>query len=447
MGTAMTHYFGVITNRDRIKLHGQSVPFWKLLNEHPDGWLCSLAYRRDDVPRDRAMIWDCGAWSYKDKDTPALSGERVTPAWAIEQYQALARPGDFIVAPDHMLIPGVDYAARRCFNADSAREFIGIAGGAYRPMAVVHGVDLDERIESATRLYALGYRALALGGLAGRAGHKRDMIVETVAAVRAAVPDAWLHVLGISAPSYMSAWRRLGVDSCDGASHFRAAFRSGKFLIADGPTLREYKASPKGAPPTAPTCNCRACTLLRADGVDTRTFGSNEHNMGRAAHNLIHLMRAQAEAMRPVVALVACVGKKKDAAAPAGELYESNWFKKARAYAEAEADDWFILSAKHGLIAPDAMIAPYDVTLNTMSAEARRDWSARVFDQICARVPRQSRLMFLAGRRYREGLIENGLAHYGYAVEVPMQGLGIGQQLAWLRRRAPKVNAVQMALF
>jgi hypothetical protein len=43
---------------------------------------------------------------------------------------------------------------------------------------------------------------------------------------------------------------------------------------------------------TAPHCTCRACSLLENDGVDTRRYGSNETNMGRAAHNLNHLIRA-----------------------------------------------------------------------------------------------------------------------------------------------------------
>ena len=52
--------------------------------------------------------------------------------------------------------------------------------------------------------------------------------------------------------------------------------------------------------------------------------------------------------------LVACVAAKLDRPAPARDLYTSPWFQKARAYVERQGGQWFVLSAKHGLIAPDA---------------------------------------------------------------------------------------------
>lgn len=63
------------------------------------------------------------------------------------------------------------------------------------------------------------------------------------------------------------------------------------------------------------------------------------------------------------VFLVACVAAKLDRPAPARDLYASPWFQKARAYVERQGGAWFILSAKHGLIAPETVIAPYDETL------------------------------------------------------------------------------------
>ena len=52
------------------------------------------------------------------------------------------------------------------------------------------------------------------------------------------------------------------------------------------------------------------------------------------------------------------------------------------------------------------------------------------------------KLVILAGQRYRDG-ITAALVDSGYAVEVPMEGLGIGQQLAWLDREL----AEQLRLF
>jgi len=212
-------------------------------------------------------------------------------------YAMIAGTGDFCVAPDHMLIPGpgVDLDARRRFNEVAAFEFIECVDMMPRgvvPMGVVHGIDCDERLRRARELYALGYRALAIGGVAGRASSHRQHILAMVEAVRQAVPDVWLHVLGISAPSFVCEWRRLGVDSFDGASHFKQAFLSGTFYVERDGDLDRFRAARPGEPVTAPECGCLACRILAEAGVDTRRYGSNESNMGRAAHNLNQYIRA-----------------------------------------------------------------------------------------------------------------------------------------------------------
>jgi hypothetical protein len=48
------------------------------------------------------------------------------------------------------------------------------------------------------------------------------------------------------------------------------------------------------------------------------------------------------------IALVACVKTKKPMPMPAQDLYSSDWFRKASTYAMRVADEWHILSAKHG---------------------------------------------------------------------------------------------------
>lgn len=291
----MAKYYGVVGNRDFIKLGGSRLPFWHFLDESPDGWLCSLAYRRADVPQDRPRLWDCGAWSYKAMEEPRLLGEAVTPEYVRGLYRELALPDDHCIAPDHMLIPGLgDLDARRRFNLESAARFLDLCGADdFIPMGAVHGESAQERVDRAGELVELGYGALALGGLAGQASRK-DVCVRAVEAVRKAFPGVWLHVLGLSAPSYAREWARLEVDSFDGASHFKQAFTAGKHYHFDGRDLKSYKAAREGEDVTAPPCDCLACELLRADGVDTRRYGSNESNMGRAAHNLNHLMRALA---------------------------------------------------------------------------------------------------------------------------------------------------------
>jgi hypothetical protein len=125
---------------------------------------------------------------------------------------------------------------------------------------------------------------------------------------------------------------------------------------------------------------------------------------------------------------VACCGKKLAHPAPAKKLYQSDLFRKSRAYVEQHCDDWFILSALHGLVHPDKVIEPYDVTLERMSRLDNLVWTADVMIDVAGlRIDRgYAECIVLAGSRYRKAF--DGIPH-----KAPLAGLGIGQQLAWLK--------------
>ena len=54
------------------------------------------------------------------------------------------------------------------------------------------------------------------------------------------------------------------------------------------------------------------------------------------------------------IGLISCTKSKRDEPAPPRDLYEpSTLFQKAREYCENTYDEWYILSAKHGLLDPD----------------------------------------------------------------------------------------------
>jgi hypothetical protein len=138
------------------------------------------------------------------------------------------------------------------------------------------------------------------------------------------------------------------------------------------------------------------------------------------------------------VCLVSCVSLKRAEPARAKDLYISPWFHLARAYIEATGCPWFILSAKYGMVAPDQMIAPYQQTLNSMSASERREWATRVRTQMAQELPIASRIVVFAGLRYRENLIDY-LWQRAPVIEIPMEGLGIGKQLQWLRLQVDRL--------
>ncbi|MDQ3812222.1 MAG: hypothetical protein M3336_18225, partial [Chloroflexota bacterium] len=69
---------------------------------------------------------------------------------------------------------------------------------------------------------------------------------------------------------------------------------------------------------------------------------------------------------------------KADRPLPARELYVSPLFRAARAYPERcyGPDHWLILSARHRLVDPETVLAPYDLSLRQLMAaerEARGD--------------------------------------------------------------------------
>lgn len=133
------------------------------------------------------------------------------------------------------------------------------------------------------------------------------------------------------------------------------------------------------------------------------------------------------------VALVSCVKRKRDSAAPARDLYLSQLFRGLRHYAEKHADTWYILSAEHGVLRPDQVIEPYERTLNTMPKRERLAWAARVKQQLLEVLPIGAEVILLAGLRYREE-IEPFLRKQGFPVSVPLEGLTIGKQLQRLKQ-------------
>ena len=135
------------------------------------------------------------------------------------------------------------------------------------------------------------------------------------------------------------------------------------------------------------------------------------------------------------VYLVACVGRKRPAPTRAEALYDSPLFAKCARLARLRADKWFILSAKYGLVSPEAVIAPYDETLNNMGVSQRRAWTGGVCRQLEQVTSPGDIVVFLAGSKYREGVIPE-LLRRGCRVEAPMKGLRIGEQLQWLDGQA-----------
>ena len=136
------------------------------------------------------------------------------------------------------------------------------------------------------------------------------------------------------------------------------------------------------------------------------------------------------------IALIACSKTKADHPCAARDMYQGTLFKRSVQYAAEvlKVDEWYILSAKHELLHPNTVIEPYNVSLYDMDVYARRDWGYLVNealrDKYGSPLPFDAYFTILAGKIYHED-IERYLGPWTY---VPMRGLGIGQQLHWLKR-------------
>jgi hypothetical protein len=138
------------------------------------------------------------------------------------------------------------------------------------------------------------------------------------------------------------------------------------------------------------------------------------------------------------VYLVSCVKTKKSKKTQAQDLYQGNWFTKARAYVEQKGSPWFILSAKYGVLPPTKKIKPYEKTLLHMKVGERKAWAAKVQDQLDELVPSKcTRVVILAGSKYREFLLSYLTDRFD-SVKIPLKGVTFGNQLKWFDKKLGK---------
>lgn len=141
--------------------------------------------------------------------------------------------------------------------------------------------------------------------------------------------------------------------------------------------------------------------------------------------------------MTQEIGLVSCVKTKRDEPTIPKNLYTSPYFKKMRAYAEQYHDGWWILSAKHGLLDPDGTpIKPYDETLSGAKVAKRREWAEKVANQLEEHglLSEKVTFVFHAGKDYYGELLPL-IEDAEVSVEIPTEGLGIGEKQAWYKDR------------
>lgn len=136
------------------------------------------------------------------------------------------------------------------------------------------------------------------------------------------------------------------------------------------------------------------------------------------------------------VVLIACGKRKLDRTSRAEDLYIGSLFKKSLEYAKLlNPNKIFILSAKHKLLHLDDIVDPYNLSLNTMRVNARREWANEVFESLSREVDiNNTEFIVLAGVKYRQFLLNQ------VSIQIPMEHMGIGNQLSWLQNQINSIN-------
>lgn len=141
--------------------------------------------------------------------------------------------------------------------------------------------------------------------------------------------------------------------------------------------------------------------------------------------------------------VVACGAAKRDHPAPARDLYTGDHFRYVLTGVEREADATLqalgihprvlILSAEHGLVDPDTVLAPYERTMtDSGSVTARRlaeqllDYSQNRPIEVYAFLPRA----YLARLRKAAALADDQTPHSVCVIDVYEAAPGIGHQRA-----------------
>jgi cytoplasmic iron level regulating protein YaaA (DUF328/UPF0246 family) len=134
------------------------------------------------------------------------------------------------------------------------------------------------------------------------------------------------------------------------------------------------------------------------------------------------------------IGLVACSKTKKDVPwdelVPAAELYTGDLFRKSYAWAKRECDRVLILSSLWHVLEPDALIRTYEHYLPTAGPEWRKIWPQHVLALLEDLVEDGDTIVCLASAPYRGWVPASP-----WPVEIPLEGLQLGEQLAWLKRQ------------
>lgn len=176
------------------------------------------------LDRSIPVMGDCGAFTYRNEDVPPYTAEE-----SAGYYHDLGFTHG--VALDHLIFPNmpvVERERRLRITLDNARSFLAVheaQGYSYCPVGIAQGWDPVSRRQAVEYLVAMGYRFVALGGVALSNDKEIRATLEAVGPVLASdAEDICCHVFGVARLSLLQDFIRHGITSVDSASPIRRAF-------------------------------------------------------------------------------------------------------------------------------------------------------------------------------------------------------------------------------
>jgi len=223
------------------------------------------------------IMGDCGAFSYIKEDFPPYNTDEI-----LDYYERLGF--NFGVSIDHLIagsfaVPGVR-ELRYNLTLKNAAEFLAKhqeQGYQFTPIGVAQGWSPESYASAVQELIRMGYGYIALGGLAR--AQNREILPILEAIHPHLVPTVRMHLFGVARINAISAFRHLGVTSCDSASPLRQAWL--------GATANYYTPSDKRyaairVPPVDNKGGLRIKRLLEAEVSNSETLQQLEKDALRS---------------------------------------------------------------------------------------------------------------------------------------------------------------------
>lgn len=197
-----------------------------------------------------SIFGDCGAFTYHKEYVPPYTSEDMVHFYH-EGHFTHGCSVDHIIFDHDETLPGMEggsQEARRRYDItlENASSFIKAAkrlSGTFTPLGVVQGWSPGSMAQAARRLWKMGYRYLAVGGMVPL---RTPQIKEVLAEIRGILPaEANLHILGFAKADDIESFAPLRITSFDTTSPLLRAFKDKKsnyYLPAQKGRLKYYTA-------------------------------------------------------------------------------------------------------------------------------------------------------------------------------------------------------------